>query len=64
MTTQTQKKRQGEWHIKNLPAEARAKAMAGAILEDKPVGEWLAEAIQEKWERWRLKDESHKNRMG
>jgi len=38
-------------HIKNLPVLAWRIARSAATLEGLPVAQWVAKAIQEKWER-------------
>ncbi|MDO8688579.1 MAG: hypothetical protein Q7R39_00955 [Dehalococcoidia bacterium] len=39
------------YHIKGFPEEARRLAKAGAILEGVSVGQWIADAVHDRWHR-------------
>ncbi len=46
-----EQKRDKGYHIKDFSEEARRLAKAGAILEGVSVGEWIAEAVRDRWHR-------------
>jgi len=46
-----ERKTEKGYHIKEFPAKARKLARAGAILEGVSVGEWIARAVRERWQR-------------
>ena len=39
------------YHIRQFPTDAQRLAKAGACLADTSVGEWIAEAVREKFDR-------------
>lgn len=47
----SEQKRDKGYHIKDFSEEARRLAKAGAILEGVSVGEWIAEAVRDRWHR-------------
>lgn len=50
-TTLTKTAKDKGYHIRDFDAEARRMAKAGATLAAVPVGAWIAQAVQEKFNR-------------